>query len=96
MMMSPRAWLRMAGTTRFERACAAKAWVPITRATSSAVVSATARPRLAMPALFTRIDTGPSSASTWVTMASQASGSATEPATAIARTPVARSASSAS
>ena len=58
--------LRSASTGRTSRArwCAARAWTARTRSSSAGSVSATERPRLAMPAACTRMSTAPKSAST--------------------------------
>ena len=54
------------------------AWVARTRVTSPGSVSATDRPRDAMPALFTRMSTKPKSARTASTMAASCAASSTD------------------
>ena len=85
--MSPRSQVRISGMTRRERWCGPTAWVPRRYSTSVGSVSATDRPRLAWPALLTRIEIGPSSPETRSTISASASGSATEAWTAMARRP---------
>ena len=69
MTMSPRVRVRIDGSTAWLRWWAPRAWVRTTRSSSSGSVSATLRPRLAMPALFTRMSTKPKSATAAATMA---------------------------
>ena len=75
--MSPRGSLRMFGMTRLQRLCEPKAWVETTRISSLGSVSTTDKPRLAIPALLTRMLIGPKSLSMICTIASTRSYSAT-------------------
>ena len=72
--MSPRGRVRIDGSAARQATWAPTAWVRSRRSTSSTSVSATDRPRLAIPALFTRMSTKPKSATADATIASTSAG----------------------
>jgi len=85
--MSPRGRSRIGGMRCLHKANAPSAWVRNSRSTSAGSVSTTLNPRDAIPALCTRMSTGPSSSSARVASASHSSGSSTDARTATARRP---------
>jgi len=87
MITSPRGRARIAGSSRAVSRCAPSAWVPITRSTSAGSVSATVSPRLAMPALCTRMSTWPCRARTVSARVSMSSPSERDARTATAVPP---------
>ena len=91
--MSPRpCWAARArrwGIATRDRWCGPNAWVVTTRIISSGSVSATARPRDAMPALHTRVSSPPRSDTTASTIAAHAAGSSTDASYARATPPAA-------
>ncbi len=76
--MSPRGRSRMPGSTSLDSANEPNVWMRQTRSNSAGSVFTTEWPRLAMPALLTRMSMAPKSARAAATIASSSSQESTD------------------
>ena len=79
----------MWGITAWHRWWGPRAWVRTTRSSSAGSVSTTLPPRLASPALLTRMAMLPKASTTSSTRRRSSSRESTDPCTATARRPIA-------